>query len=125
MMNPSVLPLSTQVPLTDATFKEATWDYVQNKAMATDKWGDIVDWDVSDIKDFSFAFSQIRDETGGSACDKIKSATGCNPKAASFNGDISKWDTSSVTTLDRTFNGASAMNSNIGSFDVSKVGARA
>jgi hypothetical protein len=51
-------------PLTDATFKKASWDWVQNTAIATSSWGNINDWDVSSVKDFARAFSRYRNETG-------------------------------------------------------------
>ena len=100
MMNPSFLLFSThtQVPLTDAQFKQATWDYVQNTATATTKWGDIGDLDVSGVKDFSYAFSTVRNQAGGSR--KINE----NLKAKTFVGTtISKWNTVSATSLDSTF----------------------
>ena len=89
------------VPLTDATFKKATWDYVQDAGSATTKWGDIGDWDTSGVGDFSRAFSTDRNEAGGSY------VIGGNPKAAMFVGNaISKWDTASATSLGYTFLGA-------------------
>ena len=108
---------STQVPpLTDAQFKQATWDYVQNAATATTKWGDIGDLDVSGVKDFSYAFSTYRDQAGGST------VINGNPKAATFVGTaISKWNTASATTLYRTFYEASAMNADLTGWKVGKV----
>ena len=38
-----------------------------------------------------------------------------------FNGNISSWDTSSVTTMEHMFNQAESFNKNIGSWDVSSV----
>jgi len=118
MMNPSVLLLSThtQVPLTDATFKQATWDYVQNTATATTKWGDIGDWDTSGVGDFSYSFSKNRNQAGGSFVGNG------NPKAVTFVGTaISKWNTASATTLYRTFYEASAMNADLTGWKVGKV----
>ena len=39
-----------------------------------------------------------------------------------FNGDISKWDVSNVTTMDNMFRKAASFNKDIGSWNVSKVG---
>ena len=64
----------------------------------------------------SFAFSANRNEAGGSF------VTGGNPKAATFVGTaISKWNTSSATTLKDTFYGASEMNVDLSGWKVSKV----
>ena len=41
--------------------------------------------------------------------------------ATSFNQDISNWDTSNVTNMEFTFEGASAFNQDIGSWDTSSV----
>ena len=65
-------------------------DWVQNAVTATLDWGDIGDWDVSGVKDFSYAFSVHRTVAGGSF------ARDSNPKAATFVGTaISKWNTAS------------------------------
>ncbi|CAL6298263.1 unnamed protein product [Bathycoccus prasinos] len=40
---------------------------------------------------------------------------------SSFNGDISGWDTSQVTTMESMFREASAFNQNIGKWDTSHV----
>ena len=42
-------------------------DWVQNKGTATTKWGDLGDWDVSVVADFTRAFSQHRNEAGASS----------------------------------------------------------
>ena len=84
--------------LTDAEFKQATWDYVQDTGAATTKWGDIGDWDTSGVGDFSHSLSKHRNQAGGTYVNNG------NPKAVTFVGTaISKWDTASATTLDRTF----------------------
>ena len=56
------------------------------------KWGDIGDWDVSGVKDFSYAFSKHRNIAG------VSGDPDGNPKAVFFVGsDISKWITTSCT----------------------------
>ena len=98
------------------TFKEATWDWVQDTTTATSKWGAIGDWDVSSVEDFSFAFSQDRNALGGSYVNNG------NPKVANFVGtDISKWITTSLTTLSRTFYNAGEMNADLSGWRVGKV----
>ena len=41
--------------------------------------------------------------------------------AASFNGDLSRWDVSQVTTLYRTFSRATPFNGDLNRWDVSQV----
>jgi hypothetical protein len=97
-------------------FKQATWDYVQNTATATTKWGDIGDWDTSGVGDFSYSLSKNRNQAGGTY---VKNG---NPKAAIFVGTaISKWDTASATSLRSTFQGASEMNADLSGWKVGKV----
>ena len=79
-------------------------------------WGDIGNWDVSGVADFSYAFSKHRDATGGT------SVTNGNPKAATFVGTaMSKWITTSATSLYGIFYTASEMNSDLSGWNVAKV----
>ena len=88
---------------------------MQNTATATTKWLDIGDWDVSIVKDFSYAFSVNRDEAGSNI-------QGGNPKASGTNAiGLSKWSTTSVTSLSGTFEGAKAWNGDVSKWDVAKV----
>ena len=65
---------------------------------------------------FSHAFSIHRNQAGGSY------VYNGNPKAATFVGTaISKWDTTSATSLYRTFWDASEMNADLSGWKVAKV----
>ena len=64
-----------------------------------DKYGNISEWNTSEITDMSRMFSG----------------------ATSFNEDISGWDTSKVTTMNRMFLRAKSFNQNIGNWNTSKV----
>ena len=91
-------------------------DWVQNTATATTKWGEIGDWDVSGVKDFGYAFSKHRNNAGGSR------VLDGNPKAEAFVGTgMSKWITTSVTSLKDTFYGSSVMNADLSKWSVAKV----
>ena len=93
-------------------------DWVQNTAEATTKWGDIGDWDVSGVADFSYAFSTSRN-VGNTQVNPYYVA---NPKAVAFVGTaISKWITTSVTSLAYTFYNAVEMNSDLSGWTVGKV----
>jgi surface protein len=104
--------------LTDLSFKEASWDWVQNVATATDKWGTIGTWDVSGVADFRYAFSRHRNKAGGSY---VNNGNGANIDSFVGTG-LEKWVTTSVIDLGGTFSGASEMNNvDLGKWDVSKV----
>jgi hypothetical protein len=100
--------------LTDAQFKLASWDWVQDTSTATRTWGALGDWDVSAVKDMSFAFSRDRNAAGSSA-------EHGNPKISSFDGaGLAKWNTGSVTTLLWTF-AFGSINADLGNWDVSQI----
>lgn len=94
--------------------------WVQNTASAANKytattWGDLGDWDVSGVKDFSRAFSKDRNEAG-------EYADNGNPNAAAFVGTgMSKWNTTLAATLVGMFYGARSMNADLSKWDVRKV----
>ena len=66
---------------------------------STEKYGPIVEWDVSRVSTMTAMFQD----------------------AKSFNGDISKWDVSKVTNMTGMFYDAESFNVDIAKWDVSKV----
>lgn len=71
--------------------------WCDNPTTAASTYGPIGQWDVSEVTDLSTIFCATTE-------------TGCNPACASFNDDISGWDTSRVTTLRYAFFNAAAFN---------------
>ncbi len=53
--------------------------------------------------------------------DSVKSCESMFSNATSFNGDIGKWDVSSVSNMISMFDGAASFNQDIGNWDVSSV----
>ena len=100
-------------PLTQSEFYQATWDVINSPSTSVAKWGPIEDWDTSGVPSFENAFSTYRNEAGYRG--------GYGNKAATFNGDISKWITSSVKNLRYTFREAAAFNSDISAWITSSV----
>jgi hypothetical protein len=78
--------------MSQTQFTQASWDWVQDATTATHKWGLINRWDVSAVTDMAYAFSTFRAPPSGGT-----SGSDQNPKAATFNSDISDWDTGLVT----------------------------
>ena len=101
--------------LSGADFMQASWDWVQDATKATSMWDSIEEWDVSRITTMDYAFSKYRDEAGA------LSSSVSNAKADTFNGDVSKWDTQLVTSLNAMFRGAAAFNVDVGKWSTSKV----
>ena len=64
-----------------ADLRKAAQEYNANSLAATDKYGPIANWDVSEISDMSELFRELK----------------------SFDADISSWDTSGVTDMSRMF----------------------
>ena len=112
---PPPLLVTKQAPLSDITFKAASFDWVQDTVAATTRWGDLGDWDVSGVGDFTRAFCECRTADGSHT-------NGANLKAATFVGTgMSKWITTSLTKMEWTFRGAAAMNADLTSWSVVKV----
>ena len=88
-----------QTPITDANIQTAVDLWVSDPSAATTTYGNISDWDVSNVTDMSELFKN----------------------KTTFNDDISNWDVSSVNNMGDIFYGATAFNQPIGSWDVSSV----
>ena len=77
------------------------------------KYGTIENWDVSNITDMSYLFSQWKNEQANLPLRKML--------VSKFNADISRWDVSNVETMRSMFNGAETFNQDVGSWGA-KVG---
>ena len=91
--------INSQTPITDSNIQTAIDLWISDPTTATNIYGIISDWDVSQVTDMSELF-------------QFKST---------FNDDISNWNVSSVTDMKYMFRGANAFNQDIGSWDVSNV----
>ena len=75
------------------------WCDEKTREEAEEKYGNISDWDVSQITDMSGLFAG----------------------KDFFNDDISRWDVSNVTNMENMFKGACSFNQPINTWNVSKV----
>ena len=82
--------LNAYEPLTDDNIKEAAQHWVSNPSNATSRFGAVDTWNVSQVTNLESVWC------GGGAPD-----CGGYTAMQSFNGDISKWDVSKVTTMQR------------------------
>ena len=72
------------------------------------KYGNITDWDMSQVTNLNYIFAD--EGTNG--------LLGAN---AHFNGDVSYWNTSAVTTMIGTFSGASSFNIDLSRWETGAV----
>eukprot|EP00978_Attheya_sp_CCMP212_P009427 scaffold22307_cov29-Attheya_sp.AAC.6 len=80
-------------------------------------------WDVSEVTDTSFAFSELKD-FNEPLCWNISNIMNMERMffaASAFDQDVSSWDISSITNMDNMFLSATAFNREISSWDVSSV----
>ena len=89
----------SQTAITDANIKQAIEEWISTPAFAEAKYGNISDWDVSQVTDMSGLFYMKN----------------------TFNDNISNWDVSNVTNMLDMFSNATAFNQDISSWNVSNV----
>jgi len=80
-------------------------------------YGHISTWQTGEVTDMSFLFCAYAENV----CSGQLWCSRCNTAAASFNDDISAWDTSAVTTTRSIFNQASSFNRPIGNWNIGAV----
>jgi len=94
------------------SIKTAVNDWLSDATVAEATYGHISTWETGNVTDMSYLF-----------CAKSGSyyARDCNTAAASFNEDISAWDTSGVTSTYRMFWEASAFNQDLSGWSLDSV----
>jgi glycosyltransferase involved in cell wall biosynthesis len=103
--------LNTYTPLTDSNVKYAAQLWVSNQASAASMYGLVDSWDLSQVTSLANVWCGWDATSCGSAYVAMQS----------FNGAISMWDVSKVTTMYYTFLKASAFNGDISKWDVGRV----
>ena len=93
---------TTKEKLTNETIKDAVNGYLgDKKEEIKNKYGEMKDWDVSQVTDMSSLFQGLGTKD--------------------FNEDISEWDTSSVKDMSNLFFGQPNFNRDLTNWDTSKV----
>ena len=90
--------------LNNITLRHAVKDYLSDdfyrKRYVLSRYGEIEDWDVSNVTSMSEMFSR---------------------QARSFNQPLNKWNVSKVTDMESMFSGATSFNQPLNKWNVSKV----
>ena len=84
---------------------------IDNPDIDLSKYGDISDWDVSNVTNMSSLFSKNSYNLPSYLEDNFRN----------FNEDVSKWDVSNVTDMSGMFHDAQSFNQDIGTWNVSNV----
>ena len=113
--------LNAQTPITDDNIRQALSDWYDFPTFSEATYGNISDWDVSQVTDMSglFAGTSFNQDISGWDVSNVTDMSGMFG-GSSFNQDISGWDVSNVTDMSRMFE-RSSFNQDIGSWDVSGV----
>eukprot|EP00949_MAST-11_sp_MAST-11-sp1_P004618 g4618.t1 len=94
----------------DNNIHDALRAWLDDSSAATDVYGPIEDWDVSDVTNMYALFCSFKD------CGAKKKAL-----AAGFDGDLSKWNVAKVSTMHAMFYHAEKFDSDVSKWDVAIV----
>ena len=113
-------------PLTDATIRDAVRDALVagGPEYAHPVHGPIAGWDVRNVRNMRFAFSQAKTFDGDLSGWDVRNVTNMAnmfTDAAAFNGVLSGWDVRNVTDMSKMFAGAAAFNCDLSLWDVGNV----
>ena len=113
-------------PLTGAELLSRVDSWCVSITAARGKYGDINDWDVSQITDFSRLFSNPNCRGFDSTLDKWNTSSGTTfasmfEGAAKFSQHLNKWETSRATYMEGMFYDATSFNGDIAAWDTARV----
>jgi len=114
---------NTLTPITDANIQTAVDLWISDVSAATTTYGNISDWDVSQVTDMSQLFkdTSFNDDISNWDVSNVTNMFGVFAYAYSFNQDIGAWNVSNVTNMRGMFDNAIIFNQDIGSWNVSSV----
>ena len=134
-------------PISDGNIYDLITQYLDGSSYIRGKYGDISEWDTSEVTDMNGLFSVRSDPNysndrrdayrryprtlmhlpkfdGNISCwntSKVTNMSGMFDGADAFDRDISGWVTSKVTDMSNMFNGASSFNGDISKWNTSNV----
>ena len=118
--------VSINTALDDQSIREAVakWMDPKTRQSVVNEYGDIGDWNTSQVTDMSWLFERRRDfnkdisrwDTG-----KVKNMRGMFFCASSFDQPLQAWDVSSVRNMMEMFDDASTFNQPLETWNVSSV----
>jgi surface protein len=102
------------------TLREAVQLWCGQRAVALQRYGDINDWDVSQVTEVAYLFcnTTFNDRIDRWDLRNVTSMDRMFYRATAFNQPLDTWDVSRVTTMSCMFNGAKSFNQSLSSWDV-------
>ena len=119
-----VLPFIGFSQINDSNIQDAVNLWISDQATATSTYGNISEWDVSDVTDMYQLFKNKQNFNDDISSWNVSNVTNMSEMfnfAISFNQDLGSWDTSNVTNMHAMFAYASSFNQNIGGWNTSNV----
>ena len=109
--------------LTDANIQTAVDLWVSDSAAATTTYGNISNWNVSQVTDMSglFRVTSFNDDISAWDVSSVTDMSGMFAFATSFNQDIGDWEVGNVEYMDGMFYSASAFNQDISNWCVTNI----
>jgi surface protein len=114
----------TLTAITDANIQTAVDLWVSDPSAATTTYGNISDWDVSQVTDMSYLFhnkTTFNDDISNWDVSKVTNINAMFWWASAFNQDLSSWDVSSVTTMVLMFTYATSFNQDLSTWCVTNI----
>jgi len=104
--------------------REAVKEWLENPEKAETQYGDISNWDTSEVTDMSnlfFLANTFNEPIGSWDVSNVINMFSLFFKATSFNQDISNWNVSNVTNMHSMFLEAKSFNQSLNNWNVSSV----
>ena len=117
---------------TDEDIKKAVNDWLTDKKAATKLYGDISNWDTSNVTNMNYLFSinvdtknikinYFNDDISKWHVSNVKNMEGMFAGAIEFNQDLNNWNTTNVNNMESMFQKARSFNGDISNWNVSNV----
>ena len=109
-----------QTLITQDNIYQAVAEWLVEPVLAEETYGNISDWDVSNVNNMQGLFysQSFNQDIGDWDVSNVTNMEGMFSYTQSFNQDIGNWDVSNVTNMQGMFSYAQSFNQDFGNWDV-------